>query len=249
MAAPAPGPPPPAGLLDDDDTLPPLKRLDENVLHTTQDSTKELAGRIFKAEGITRDAFMKFDIVAKNRLMYRASMIITHVPGYMSRLRTSVPLKDENPFIEKDTMAFRAIYNCLTENKDVLGRVMKHFEWAEKMNAQMNEEETEWETDEDIDEEAEKTKEKPEESETEENHQDWDGPAGDDAYSLICKLLADNPEVTEVFIREVERKCGFGEEHVMVLNSLNEWAVVRERLATVFRRRSDSSGRLYHYRT
>ncbi|THY31659.1 hypothetical protein D6D00_02068 [Aureobasidium pullulans] len=226
MAAPAPGPPPPAGLLDDDDTLPPLKRLDENVLHTTQDSTKELAGRIFKAEGITRDAFMKSDIVAKNRLMYRASMIITHVPGYMSRLRTSVPLKDENPFIEKDTMAFRAIYNCLTENKDVLGR-----------------------TDEDIDEEAEKTKEKPEESETEETHQDWDGPAGDDAYSLICKLLADNPEVTEVFIREVERKCGFGEEHVMVLNSLNEWAVVRERLATVFRRRSDSSGRLYHYRT
>ncbi|THV64920.1 hypothetical protein D6D28_09514 [Aureobasidium pullulans] len=226
MAAPAPGPPPPAGLLDDDDTLPPLKRLDENVLHTTQDSTKELAGRIFKAEGITRDAFMKSDIVAKNRLMYRASMIITHVPGYMSRLRTSVPLKDENPFIEKDTMAFRAIYNRLTENKDVLGR-----------------------TDEDIDEEAEKTKEKPEESETEENHQDWDGPAGDDAYSLICKLLADNPEVTEVFIREVERKCGFGEEHVMVLNSLNEWAVVRERLATVFRRRSDSSGRLYHYRT
>ncbi|TIA29437.1 hypothetical protein D6C76_09219 [Aureobasidium pullulans] len=226
MAAPAPGPPPPAGLLDDDDTLPPLKRLDENVLHTTQDSTKELAGRIFKAEGITRDAFMKSDIVAKNRLMYRVSMIITHVPGYMSRLRTSVPLKDENPFIEKDTMAFRAIYNCLTENKDVLGR-----------------------TDEDIDEEAEKTKEKPEESETEETHQDWDGPAGNDAYSLICKLLADNPEVTEVFIREVERKCGFGEEHVMVLNSLNGWAVVRERLATVFRRRSDSSGRLYHYRT
>ncbi|KAI5235185.1 hypothetical protein E4T43_09449 [Aureobasidium subglaciale] len=185
----------------------------------SRDSRKySLVDRMFKAEGQKLETFMQADMQYRLRFEWRITIILFGLSPLMPRLFRVLPIDDTVPTIKNNSPAFLAIYKLSIRNLSGLSDVIREKEANDG---------------------GEEGKEPFDLALS-----DIDAP--DNAYTAVCKLIADHLAITDIFIGDIQRDLGRQMASFKIFDSLSAWEKQRKFETTVIT--DDGIGRLYRFK-